>query len=213
MTTLNTVTLLTFAPIETIFSDYFKNKRSFDKSEARLESSRGALAAGFIDLGMTTKEHFVSPYTNDASLLSKPEWAELLNLATLVMPAHLVEMLPAKLSNGVAFELGTKDTDDYAKKDPIRKQVLDAGRQPASIVGDLAKIVLGRKRPPSDMTEEEIEVAAEASEYQKMTEAFTKWCRKMEKGASEAHMKDVSKAIQTIRLANAKHSELFNPSH
>ena len=209
--------------LTTIDSDTYTKCRSFYTANKSLEQKaekvgelRSAVAMHLVDeLGYDTPEHWISPHTRDSkSRLSAIQYSDNLNMFSTFLGDTYKDMLPKTLSNGIKFALGTEDVDDYGKNHPRRKLIIDAGRQPASIMKDFAKIAmeLVKERKAESMTDDE-KVEAEAnSGHVIMTEAFNKFCKAIEKHGDEDLAKNLSKPCSVITTGLSK-ARKFEPNH
>ena len=211
--------------LTTIGDDTFEICRSFYTANKSLEREvetvgelRSALAMHLVDeKGYKTPEHWISPYTKDSkSALSRVEYSDLLNMFSTFIGDTYKGMLPKTLSNGIKFALGTEDVDDYGKNHPRRKLIIDAGRQPASVQKDFAKIAMDlvKDRKLKAMTEDEKAEAEANTDHQQVMECFNKLVKAIEKKKSEAVGKDVAKDIQSLgKKLNASATDAVEPNH
>ena len=211
--------------LTTIGDDTFEICRSFYTANKSLEREvetvgelRSALAMHLVDeKGYKTPEHWISPYTKDSkSALSRVEYSDLLNMFSTFLGDTYKGLLPNRLSNGIKFALGTEDVDDYGMNHPRRKLIIDAGRQPASIQKDFAKIAMGlvNDRKAESMTEDEKAEAEANTDHQQVMECFNKLVKAIEKKKSEAVGKDVAKDIQSLgKKLNASATDAVEPNH
>jgi len=211
--------------LTTIGDDTFEICRSFytaDKSLKRevekVGELRGALAMHLVDeLGYDTPEHWISPHTKDSkSMLSAIEYSDLLNMCSTFIGDTYKGLLPNMLSNGIKFALGTEDVDDYGMNHPRRKLIINAGRQPASVQKDFAKIAMDlvKDRKLKAMTEDEKAEAEANTDHQQVMECFNKLVKAIEKKKSEAVGKDVAKDIQSLgKKLNASATDAVEPNH
>jgi len=199
-----------------ICRSYYTANQTLERKAEKVGELRSALAMHLVDeKGYKTPEHWISPNTSDSkSLLSKVEYSDCLNMFSTFIGDTYKGMLPKTLSNGIKFALGTEDVDDYGKNHPRRKLIIDAGRQPASIMKDFAKIAmeLVKERKAESMTDDE-KVEAEAnSGHVIMTEAFNKFCKAVEKHGDEELAKNLSKPCSVITTGLSK-ARKFEPNH
>ena len=199
-----------------IFRSYYTANQTLERKAEKVGELRSALAMHLVDeKGYDTPEHWISPNTSGSkSLLSRVEYSDLLNMFSTFIGDTYKGLLPKTLSNGIKFALGTEDVDDYGKNHPRRKLIIDAGRQPASIQKDFAKIAmeLVKERKAESMTDDE-KVEAEAnSGHVIMTEAFNKFCKAVEKHGDEELAKNLAKACGVITTGLSK-ARKFEPSH
>jgi len=199
-----------------ICRSYYTANQTLERKAEKVGELRSALAMHLVDeKGYDTPEHWVSPNTSDSkSLLSRVEYSDCLNMFSTFLGDTYRDMLPKTLSNGIKFALGTEDVDDYGKNHPRRKLIIDAGRQPASVMKDFAKIAmeLVKERKAESMTDDE-KVEAEAnSGHVIMTEAFNKFCKAVEKHGDEELAKNLSKPCSVITTGLSK-ARKFEPNH
>jgi len=199
-----------------ICRSYYTANQTLERKAEKVGELRSTLAMHLVDeKGYDTPEHWISPNTSDSkSLLSRVEYSDCLNMFSTFLGDTYRDMLPKTLSNGIKFALGTEDVDDYGKNHPRRKLIIDAGRQPASIMKDFAKIAmeLVKERKAESMTDDE-KVEAEAnSGHVIMTEAFNKFCKAVEKHGDEELAKNLSKPCSVITTGLSK-ARKFEPNH
>ena len=199
-----------------ICRSYYTANQTLERKAEKVGELRSTLAMHLVDeKGYDTPEHWISPNTSDSkSLLSRVEYSDCLNMFSTFLGDTYKDMLPKTLSNGIKFALGTEDVDDYGKNHPRRKLIIDAGRQPASVMKDFAKIAmeLVKERKAESMTDDE-KVEAEAnSGHVIMTEAFNKFCKAIEKHGDEDLAKNLSKACSVITTELSK-ARKFEPNH
>ena len=199
-----------------ICRSYYTANQTLERKAEKVGELRSALAMHLVDeKGYDTPEHWISPNTSDSkSLLSRVEYSDCLNMFSTFLGDTYKDMLPKTLSNGIKFALGTEDVDDYGKNHPRRKLIIDAGRQPASVMKDFAKIAmeLVKERKAESMTDDE-KVEAEAnSGHVIMTEAFNKFCKAVEKHGDEELAKNLSKPCSVITTGLSK-ARKFEPNH
>ena len=199
-----------------ICRSYYTANQTLERKAEKVGELRSTLAMHLVDeKGYDTPEHWISPNTSDSkSLLSRVEYSDCLNMFSTFLGDTYRDMLPKTLSNGIKFALGTEDVDDYGKNHPRRKLIIDAGRQPASIMKDFAKIAmeLVKERKAESMTDDE-KVEAEAnSSHVIMTEAFNKFCKAIEKHGDEDLAKNLSKPCSVITTELSK-ARKFEPNH
>jgi len=199
-----------------ICRSYYTANQTLERKAEKVGELRSALAMHLVDeKGYDTPEHWISPNTSDSkSLLSRVEYSDCLNMFSTFLGDTYKNMLPKTLSNGIKFALGTEDVDDYGKNHPRRKLIIDAGRQPASVMKDFAKIAmeLVKERKAESMTDDE-KVEAEAnSGHVIMTEAFNKFCKAVEKHGDEELAKNLSKPCSVITTGLSK-ARKFEPNH
>ena len=206
--------------LTTIDSDTYTKCRSFYTANKSLEQKaekvgelRSAVAMHLVDeLGYDTPEHWISPNTRDSkSALSTAQYSDSLNMFSTFIGDTYKGLLPKTLSNGIKFALGTEDVDDYGKNHPRRKLIIDAGRQPASIQKDFAKIAmeLVKEREVESMTDDEKAEAEANTDHQQVMECFNKLVKAIEKKKSQAFGRDVAKDIQSLgRKLNASASDV-----
>jgi len=199
-----------------------------DKLGAAVADKLGTMARAFIEIGFKTPAHFKSPHTNDHSPISAEEWQWLLNTANLLLPDSVIRYLPRTIAKGtIFFDAGTRDVDDYAKNDPIRALVIDAGRQGASKLGKIGKAVCGLidAEARAEMSEEQKEDAAANSDHTICMQrwgAFMKACGNKKSQAFctsiQASVADVSSKLSADGIAIARMIETNDaderePSH
>ena len=142
-----------------ICRSYYTANQTLERKAEKVGELRSALAMHLVDeLGYDTPEHWISPNTRDSkSALSTAQYSDSLNMFSTFIGDTYKGLLPKTLSNGIKFALGTEDVDDYGKNHPRRKLIIDAGRQPASIQKDFAKIAMGlvNDRKAESMTDDE----------------------------------------------------------
>ena len=199
-----------------ICRSYYTANQTLERKAEKVGELRSTLAMHLVDeKGYDTPEHWISPNTSDSkSLLSRVEYSDCLNMFSTFLGDTYKDMLPKTLSNGIKFALGTEDVDDYGKNHPRRKLIIDAGRQPASVMKDFAKIAmeLVKERKAESMTDDE-KVEAEAnSGHVIMTEAFNKFCKAVEKHGDEELAKNLSKPCSVITTGLSK-ARKFEPNH
>ena len=199
-----------------ICRSYYTANQTLERKAEKVGELRSALAMHLVDeKGYDTPENWISPNTSDSkSLLSRVEYSDCLNMFSTFIGDTYKDMLPKTLSNGIKFALGTEDVDDYGKNHPRRKLIIDAGRQPASVMKDFAKIAmeLVKERKAESMTDDE-KVEAEAnSGHVIMTEAFNKFCKAVEKHGDEELAKNLSKPCSVITTGLSK-ARKFEPNH
>ena len=199
-----------------ICRSYYTANQTLERKAEKVGELRSTLAMHLVDeKGYDTPEHWISPNTSDSkSLLSRVEYSDCLNMFSTFLGDTYKDMLPKTLSNGIKFALGTEDVDDYGKNHPRRKLIIDAGRQPASVMKDFAKIAmeLVKERKAESMTDDE-KVEAEAnSGHVIMTEAFNKFCKAIEKHGDEDLAKNLSKPCSVITTELSK-ARKFEPNH
>ena len=199
-----------------ICRSYYTANQTLERKAEKVGELRSTLAMHLVDeKGYDTPEHWISPNTSDSkSLLSRVEYSDCLNMFSTFLGDTYKNMLPKTLSNGIKFALGTEDVDDYGKNHPRRKLIIDAGRQPASVMKDFAKIAmeLVKERKAESMTDDE-KVEAEAnSGHVIMTEAFNKFCKAVEKHGDEELAKNLSKPCSVITTGLSK-ARKFEPNH
>ena len=199
-----------------ICRSYYTANQTLERKAEKVGELRSTLAMHLVDeKGYDTPEHWISPNTSDSkSLLSRVEYSDCLNMFSTFLGDTYKDMLPKTLSNGIKFALGTEDVDDYGKNHPRRKLIIDAGRQPASVMKDFAKIAmeLVKERKAESMTDDE-KVEAEAnSGHVIMTEAFNKFCKAVEKHGDEDLAKNLSKPCSVITTELSK-ARKFEPNH
>jgi len=199
-----------------ICRSYYTANQTLERKAEKVGELRSTLAMHLVDeKGYDTPEHWISPNTSDSkSLLSRVEYSDCLNMFSTFLGDTYRDMLPKTLSNGIKFALGTEDVDDYGKNHPRRKLIIDAGRQPASVMKDFAKIAmeLVKERKAESMTDDE-KVEAEAnSGHVIMTEAFNKFCKAVEKHGDEELAKNLSKPCSVITTGLSK-ARKFEPNH
>jgi hypothetical protein len=195
------LTTITDYTIELCRSFYTANK-ALEKRSIKVREVRNALALHLVDeKGYDTPQHFISPNTKDSkSKLSPVEYSDLLNMFSAFLGDTYKGLLPKGLANGIMFTLGTEDVDDYSKNDPKRKAIIDAGRQPAAILKDFAKIALElvSDRAKESMTDDE-KVEAEAnSDHIQVVESWNRFIKLVEKNKSGAFVSSVAKECHTI---------------
>jgi len=192
---------------------YYTANQTLERKAEKVGELRSALAMHLVDeLGYDTPEHWISPHTKDSkSALSKAQYSDLLNMFSTFIGDTYKGLLPNRLSNGIKFALGTEDVDDYGMNHPRRKLIIDAGRQPASIQKDFAKIAMGlvNDRKAESMTDDEKAEAEANTDHQQVMECFNKLVKAIEKKKSQAFGKDVAKDIQSLgRKLNASASDV-----
>ena len=199
-----------------ICRSYYTANQTLERKAEKVGELRSALAMHLVDeLGYDTPEHWISPNTRDSkSALSTAQYSDSLNMFSTFIGDTYKGLLPNMLSNGIKFALGTEDVDDYGMNHPRRKLIIDAGRQPASVMKDFAKIAmeLVKERKAESMTDDE-KVEAEAnSGHVIMTEAFNKFCKAVEKHGDEELAKNLSKPCSVITTGLSK-ARKFEPNH
>ena len=197
---------------------FYTANKSLEQKAEKVGELRSALAMHLVDdKGYDTPEHWISPNTSGSkSLLSRVEYSDLLNMFSTFIGDTYKGMLPKTLSNGIKFALGTEDVDDYGKNHPRRKLIIDAGRQPASVQKDFAKIAMDlvKDRKLKAMTEDEKAEAEANTDHQQVMECFNKLVKAIEKKKSQAVGKDVAKDIQSLgKKLNASATDAVEPNH
>ena len=199
-----------------ICRSYYTANQTLERKAEKVGELRSALAMHLVDeKGYDTPEHWISPNTSDSkSLLSRVEYSDCLNMFSTFIGDTYKDMLPKTLSNGIKFALGTEDVDDYGKNHPRRKLIIDAGRQPASVMKDFAKIAmeLVKERKSESMTDDENLEAEANSGHVIMTEAFNKFCKAIEKHGDGDLAKNLSKPCSVITTELSK-ARKFEPNH
>jgi len=169
--------------------------------ETTVTKTVGDMAYAFLQAGYSSPAHFKSPHTNKDSPITKEQWSWLLNVGVTLLPDDVVKYLPRTIKNGtVFFEHGTRDIDDYAKNDPIRELVQNAGRQPASKVGKIATAVCKwiAELEAEDMTDEEKEAAAENSEHMICMNRWQAFLKACENKKSQAFCKSIQASVADV---------------
>jgi hypothetical protein len=197
---------------------YYTENKSHEDKAVTIGDLRKAVALQLVDQkGYSTPEHFISPNTTESkSKLSKVEYSDLLNMFSSFLGDTYKGLLPKGLANGIMFTLGTEDKDDYSKNDPKRKAIINAGRQPATILGDFKKIAMAlvTERAKEAMTDDE-KVEAEAnSDHIQVVESWNKFVKLLEKKKSGTFVSSIAKECHTItNKLTASASDTFEPSH